>query len=144
MRSASWERASERLSKGAGRPQVDRAERRRYRWKCRVGSDRVESCEGGTIMWSRYRCRVWRSAWGFAASVIGAAAATNMSIARAQDKPPPETQEMIEKQKREDLGPKVGDVAPNFKLKTLDEKREIELARFKGSKPVVLVFGSYT
>jgi peroxiredoxin len=38
----------------------------------------------------------------------------------------------------------VGDPAPNFKLKSPDGKREVELASFKGKKPVVLVFGSYT
>ena len=39
---------------------------------------------------------------------------------------------------------KVGEAAPNFKLKSLDGKSEVELASFKGKKPVVLVFGSYT
>ncbi len=43
-----------------------------------------------------------------------------------------------------DKAPKVGDDAPNFKLKSLDGKRETELATFKGEKPVVLIFGSYT
>jgi len=89
-------------------------------------------------------CRTWRWPWAFAASVVWVAGATDLSIAQAQDKPPPEAEQMIEKQKREDFGPKVGAVAPNFKLKMLDEKREIDLSSFKGSKPVVLVFGSYT
>jgi len=40
--------------------------------------------------------------------------------------------------------PQVGDDAPNFKLKSLDGKSETELAAFKGEKPVVLIFGSYT
>lgn len=40
---------------------------------------------------------------------------------------------------------KVGDLAPNFKLKTLDGKSEVGLASLlKGKKPIVLVFGSYT
>ena len=39
---------------------------------------------------------------------------------------------------------KVGDVAPGFKLKSLDGKSETDLASFKGKKPVVLIFGSYT
>ncbi len=43
-----------------------------------------------------------------------------------------------------DKAPKIGDVAPNFKLKSLDGKSETELATFKGEKPVVLIFGSYT
>ncbi len=45
---------------------------------------------------------------------------------------------------REDKGPKVGDVAPSFKLASLDGKQEFELKTFKGARPVVLLFGSYT
>ena len=45
---------------------------------------------------------------------------------------------------REDKGPKVGDVAPSFKLASLDGKEEFELKTFKGARPVVLLFGSYT
>ncbi len=36
-----------------------------------------------------------------------------------------------------------GDVAPDFRLPTLDHKSDVELAGLRG-KPVVLVFGSYT
>lgn len=39
---------------------------------------------------------------------------------------------------------KVGDEAPGFKLKSADGKKEVDLASFKGKRPVVLVFGSYT
>ena len=38
----------------------------------------------------------------------------------------------------------VGDPAPDFRLTTLDKKAEVALASLRGSKPVVLVFGSYT
>ena len=38
----------------------------------------------------------------------------------------------------------VGDPAPNFSLQTLDKKSRVELSSFRGSRPVVLVFGSYT
>lgn len=41
-------------------------------------------------------------------------------------------------------GPKVSDEAPDFTLKTFDGKSEISLASFKGDKPVVLIFGSFT
>lgn len=41
-------------------------------------------------------------------------------------------------------GPRVGELAPDFKLKTLDGKAEAQLASFKGKRPVLLVFGSYT
>ena len=45
---------------------------------------------------------------------------------------------------RDDDAPKVGDVAPVFTLKSLDGKSETDLASFKGQKPVLLFFGSYT
>ncbi len=45
---------------------------------------------------------------------------------------------------RDDGAPKVGQQAPTFKLKSLDGKQSFDLAEFKGSKPVVLFFGSYT
>jgi hypothetical protein len=38
----------------------------------------------------------------------------------------------------------VGDTAPDFKLSRLDKSGEVQLSSFRGSKPVVLVFGSYT
>jgi hypothetical protein len=41
-------------------------------------------------------------------------------------------------------GPRVGQPAPNFKLRTLDGKETVELAKVVGKKPVVLVFGNYT
>ena len=37
-----------------------------------------------------------------------------------------------------------GDMAPDFKLKTLDGSRTMRLSQFRGKKPVVLIFGSYT
>ncbi len=37
-----------------------------------------------------------------------------------------------------------GDVAPDFTLPTLDKSAQVELAAFRGKKPVVLIFGSYT
>jgi hypothetical protein len=39
---------------------------------------------------------------------------------------------------------KIGAPAPDFKLRTADGKREVQLSSFKGKRPVVLVFGSYT
>jgi len=38
----------------------------------------------------------------------------------------------------------VGEVAPDFALKSLDGKSETKLSDFRGKKPVVLLFGSYT
>ncbi len=37
-----------------------------------------------------------------------------------------------------------GRPAPNFKLKSLDGKRQVELTSFASNKPVALLFGSYT
>ncbi|MDQ3621703.1 MAG: redoxin domain-containing protein [Verrucomicrobiota bacterium] len=39
---------------------------------------------------------------------------------------------------------RVGDEAPDFTLKTQDGAREVRLSSFRGKRPVVLVFGSYT
>ena len=47
-------------------------------------------------------------------------------------------------QSRSAGGLKIGEVAPTFKLKSLDGKSVTDLADFKGKKPVVLFFGSYT
>jgi hypothetical protein len=38
----------------------------------------------------------------------------------------------------------LGDAAPDFTLPTLDHTSQVTLASFRNSKPVVLVFGSYT
>ena len=45
---------------------------------------------------------------------------------------------------RDDNAPKVGDVAPVFTIRSLDGKSETDLGSFKGKKPVLLFFGSYT
>jgi hypothetical protein len=37
-----------------------------------------------------------------------------------------------------------GDMAPDFHLKTRDGKSEVSLSSFRGTRPVVLIFGSYT
>ena len=37
-----------------------------------------------------------------------------------------------------------GDVAPDFTLYRLDGDETVRLSEFRGSKPVALVFGSYT
>ena len=38
----------------------------------------------------------------------------------------------------------VGDMAPMFKLKSLDGKEEMDMEKFRGKKPVILFFGSYS
>ncbi len=37
-----------------------------------------------------------------------------------------------------------GDAAPDFTLPLLDHSAQVTLSEFRGAKPVVLVFGSYT
>lgn len=39
---------------------------------------------------------------------------------------------------------RVGGQAPDFTLPTVDRTEQISLASFRGKRPVVLVFGSYT
>jgi thiol-disulfide isomerase/thioredoxin len=41
-------------------------------------------------------------------------------------------------------GPKVGEKAPDFSLKTPDGKDTVQLSKLVGPKPVVLVFGNFT
>jgi hypothetical protein len=41
-------------------------------------------------------------------------------------------------------GPNIGQRAPDFTLPTQDGDRQIRLSQFRGKKPVVLIFGSFT
>jgi hypothetical protein len=41
-------------------------------------------------------------------------------------------------------GLRPGDMAPDFRLPMLDQQQTVQLSSFRGSQPVVLVFGSYT
>ncbi|MCZ6683917.1 MAG: hypothetical protein O7B26_12115 [Planctomycetota bacterium] len=45
---------------------------------------------------------------------------------------------------RRQKAPKKGEVAPTFRLKTLDGKAQVDLASFADKRPVILFFGSYT
>ena len=56
----------------------------------------------------------------------------------AQDSTKKSTEEKV------DNAPIVGEIAPTFKLMSLDGKEETDLASFQEDKPVVLFFGSYT
>jgi hypothetical protein len=55
-------------------------------------------------------------------------------------------QEMGQKliQARGSKVPKVGQIAPDFELRTADGKKRVRLSSFRGKKPVVLIFGSHT
>ena len=46
--------------------------------------------------------------------------------------------------RRADRAPALGAAAPNFKLTSVEGDRSVELASFKGDRPVILIFGSYT
>ena len=41
-------------------------------------------------------------------------------------------------------GPELGDPAPDFDLPTFDDTQRVKLSSFRGKKPVVLIFGSFT
>lgn len=41
-------------------------------------------------------------------------------------------------------GPSVGELAPDFTLRRHDGKGEVTLSKFRGARPVVLIFGSFT
>ena len=41
-------------------------------------------------------------------------------------------------------GPVVGQLAPDFTLRTFNRATSITLSKFRGKKPVILVFGSFT
>ena len=56
----------------------------------------------------------------------------------------PEKRRSMRSQPDDSAQLKVGQMAPTFKLKSLDGKEEMDLAAFKGKRPVVLFFGSYT
>ncbi len=45
---------------------------------------------------------------------------------------------------RDEMGPNVGDVPPDFDLKLVGSKERVRLSSFKDEKPIALIFGSYT
>jgi len=49
-----------------------------------------------------------------------------------------------EQRRSADAPLKVGDEAPLFTLKSLDGEEEFTLADLRGTKPVIIFFGSYT
>jgi hypothetical protein len=81
-------------------------------------------------MWRRLLC----------GCVVLAAAATLTTPAWSQN--PGQGKAKGERPQEGKLQP--GDEAPNFKLRRLNAAEEVELASFRGQRPVVLVFGSYT
>ena len=45
---------------------------------------------------------------------------------------------------RDEMGPDVGEVPPDFNLKRMGCEERVRLSSFKGQRPVALIFGSYT
>ena len=45
---------------------------------------------------------------------------------------------------RDEMGPHVGDVPPDFYLKRMGSEERVRLSGFKDQRPVALIFGSYT
>ncbi|MDA0264068.1 MAG: hypothetical protein O3A93_04555 [Chloroflexi bacterium] len=45
---------------------------------------------------------------------------------------------------RDEMGPHVGDVPPDFELKRAGSEERVRLSSFKDKRPVALIFGSYT
>jgi hypothetical protein len=50
----------------------------------------------------------------------------------------------IWQKKFDTLAPKVGDVAPDFRLYDANGANPFHLSNFVGKKPVAIIFGSYT
>lgn len=45
---------------------------------------------------------------------------------------------------RDETGPLIGELPPDFTLKCLGTETSVTLSSFRGQRPVALVFGSYT
>ncbi len=45
---------------------------------------------------------------------------------------------------RDESGPRVGELAPDFSLRRLGATERVRLSDFKGQRPIALAFGSYT
>lgn len=45
---------------------------------------------------------------------------------------------------RDESGPRVGEMAPDFSLKRLGSQERVRLSDYRGRRPVALAFGSYT
>ncbi|MEM7468349.1 MAG: hypothetical protein AAF387_15875 [Pseudomonadota bacterium] len=56
----------------------------------------------------------------------------------------PSEDTLVEQTENRDRAPREGDLAPDFTLSSIDRKHAVTLSDFRGTKPVVLIFGSYT
>ena len=72
-----------------------------------------------------------------------------MVPAKSQTKTkPPTMQQLLVERNADDGAPKVGDIAPLFKLdlkfNDFANEKSIDLSKQVGYQPIVLIFGSYT
>ncbi|MBL1217796.1 MAG: hypothetical protein D8M59_09905 [Planctomycetes bacterium] len=74
------------------------------------------------------------------ATVVAVAAATPAGACPSQSRP----RQMQQRQQQRAQAPRVGDEAPMFTLKSIDGKSETDTRSFRGQRPLVLFFGSYT
>jgi len=63
---------------------------------------------------------------------------------RKVEVPPPLCEVVAALMERDEMGPKVGEPAPDFCLKRLESEKRVRLSSFQGQRPVAMVFGSYT
>lgn len=81
----------------------------------------------------------------YAISLVVAAHLAACAASGGRDQANADAEKSPTPQERKGPAPKVGDDAPRFTLKMLDDKsKEVQLAGFAGKRPVVLFFGSYT
>jgi hypothetical protein len=64
--------------------------------------------------------------------------------ALAEDLPSALRQALAATAERDAMGPRVGELPPDFTLKRLGVDEAVTLSGFRGHRPVALVFGSYT
>ena len=96
--------------------------------------------------------RCWRAVTGivvvtgvlFAAGRAGAQSSKQKEPPSATAKKPQQAEQRKGRSQRPPDKLKVGDVAPDFTLKSLDGPEQVTLSDFRGKRPVVLIFGSYT
>ena len=59
-------------------------------------------------------------------------------------KPDEEPKKESKKKADRKQAPKLGTVAPLFKLKMLDSDKQVDMKGFHGKRPLILFYGSYT
>ena len=70
--------------------------------------------------------------------------AREVLLSLSQDLPEDQRAALEAVMARDETGPKVGEVPPDFSLKRLGSPDRISLSSFKDRQPVALAFGSYT